>query len=342
MIIARNAKTEKPKRAQTLNEAQIQHFVENAPDDIFLVEKIGLLIGCFASTRPSELVRLKNSDVRVLACGETHINLSNGRKTDQAARGQLFIAPATGWASPSKLILTYNMKKRESGKEGPCDPNSRFFWHMRNGRVVDSVVGRNWVGVFCKRVAEFLFLDPKEISGYTVRRSSITAMAEGGATPQQLRVQGGWKRDSIASVYVAQTESFARNNGQAMFRTNSLQTPVMPEGGSAPSSIPSAIPSAVPSAIPQAVPSAFPSVIPGIAGYHPQQISSYNTNTFNRTGVSVNGPVGEITVQRSSNSDEDFEEDIPVVRRNVASAKRASRAQNNAPKRKRTQEPHPE
>ena len=87
---------------------------------------------------------------------------------------------------------------------------------IRTGRVskktkpssfVNSPMGVNYLQNVGKDIAAFLgFVDPSLYTGHCFRRTSVTVMANAGATVMELKQKCHWTNDKMANCYVANSD----------------------------------------------------------------------------------------------------------------------------------------
>jgi integrase len=81
--------------------------------------------------------------------------------------------------------------------------SSRLFLNFRNGKCHNQVVGRNTIGSWPKKIAEYLKLENSALyTGHAFRKSSATLLANKGVDVLGLKRHGGWKSSNVAESYV--------------------------------------------------------------------------------------------------------------------------------------------
>ena len=79
-----------------------------------------------------------------------------------------------------------------------------FYTGRKNGGLVAQPMGRNMLSEVPHQVARFLGKpNPEEYTFHSFRRSSATAAADAGATPQQMVDFFGWKHPSMTAEYIS-------------------------------------------------------------------------------------------------------------------------------------------
>jgi integrase len=331
-------KHHKKKKATVFTQDQLEKFVVDTENNAeFLTWNLALLIGLFSSSRPAELAALLNKDVTV-ENGTNVCIFIRRRKTDQAGIGKRYSSnvPADQWFSPWRFFNTYLAMKRSCPNgEQLLDPNESFWWQIHKGRVVAQHIGKNWFSQLPKKIAVRINapMEGTTYSGYSIRRTSITWMAENGGTPQQLRTQGGWVSEGTANHYIDRTERIEFENSQRIFRASKIPPqPRVPSPAPPPSLSPGArslvrmddiVPDIPPNPSPFAVPapapapSAIPTPVPNPA---PTPAPNPAIHVSGASNMCVN-----VCVQYSSsesvqsNSDNDF---VPASLKRVAPPKK--------------------
>ncbi|XP_050298697.1 uncharacterized protein LOC126737728 [Anthonomus grandis grandis] len=152
-----------PKKSKVLEGEPIIKFIKKAPDDIYLVHKVILVMGVFGGLRRDELVKMTNSidDIEdrgtalVVKVPETKTSTSKSFTIIEEDLGAL------------NLIRKYAALRAAGIKE------RRFFLTYRKSRCTVQPVGKNTIGSVPTLVAKFLKLDNAEAyTGHCLRRTS--------------------------------------------------------------------------------------------------------------------------------------------------------------------------
>ena len=80
--------------------------------------------------------------------------------------------------------------------------------NSKPSKFINSPIGVNYLYAVGKDIAAFLELpDPSRYTGHCFRRTSVTVMANAGATVLELKQKCHWKNDKMANVYVANSDA---------------------------------------------------------------------------------------------------------------------------------------
>lgn len=80
----------------------------------------------------------------------------------------------------------------------------RFFIQYLNGKCHNQNIGKNKVGSTPTTIASYLELEnPSKYTGHCFRRTSATLLSNSGANMALVKQLGGWRSDSVASGYIA-------------------------------------------------------------------------------------------------------------------------------------------
>lgn len=108
----------------------------------------------------------------------------------------------------AKIVREY-MKMRP-----PHATTTRFFVQYRNGRCVNQVMGKNNIAKIPKEIAQFLGLPEYEkYSGHSFRRSSLTILANTGASLLTLKRHGNHKSAKVCEGYIQESLEHKRRVG---------------------------------------------------------------------------------------------------------------------------------
>lgn len=197
---------------------QVLSFINNAPDEIYLLHKVVLVMGVFGGLRRDELVKMTIDDIEdkgtclLVKVPVTKTSTSKGFTIVEEDRiGAL------------KLVKKYISLRPKGIKE------QRFFLTYRNNRCTVQPVGKNTIGSVPSIIAKYLKLEkPNEYTGHCLRRTSSTLLVEAGASFEILKMHGKWKSSSVAEGYVEESIS-SKNRVSSMILdsvTASNESPV--------------------------------------------------------------------------------------------------------------------
>lgn len=100
--------------------------------------------------------------------------------------------------------LFYSTVKEYISLRPPDNFTDRFLIQYSNGKCTRQVLGKNKIGSTPSVIATFLKLEnPSRFTGHCFRRTSATLLSNSGANMTMIKQLGGWKSDSVAAGYVA-------------------------------------------------------------------------------------------------------------------------------------------
>ncbi|KYB27117.1 uncharacterized protein LOC103313307 [Tribolium castaneum] len=142
----------KPKKSNTFNREMINQFLEQAPDEKYLLMKVAMLMGITGACRNHELCDMKVENVK--------------------EAGDVFIVkiPDSNTGIPRMFVLTDHLDKVRKYIEFRSKITvdcSRFFMRYHEGRCYNQPVGINTFLEIPSRIAKYLNLENAE--GYTGR-----------------------------------------------------------------------------------------------------------------------------------------------------------------------------
>ncbi|XP_073966826.1 uncharacterized protein isoform X2 [Choristoneura fumiferana] len=174
----------KSKKSKVLTAENVDTFLMEAPDLIYLAAKVVLIFGVNGACRAAELLNIKMGNI------EYHNNmiLINLPKTKSKIDRSFVIRDEL-----LDVVKKY-INLRPKGLE--CD---RFFLNYMNGKCTKQPMGRHKIAAIPKAIAAFLNLPNAEsYTGHCFRRTSATLLAESGANLTTLKRHGGWTSDTVA------------------------------------------------------------------------------------------------------------------------------------------------
>lgn len=177
-----------PRKSNVLSRSQIDEFLLNAPDDVFLLIKVVTAFGVFGACRRQELHDLCFNDVKV----EGSVLVVRIAQTKNYKPRTFTIVP-DGVVNCVALYEKYVALRPKNVK---C---KNLFIYYKGGQPVDI----NSFGKFPMEIAKFLKLpNPSLYTGHCFRRSSATILSNSGATLTEVKRLGGWKSSSVAESYI--------------------------------------------------------------------------------------------------------------------------------------------
>lgn len=169
-----------------------------ASDNEYLMMKIALIMGIFGACRCDELVKMTVDDISEKG---TYLSVDIPMtKTDKPRR---FIIVKEGCSvDPIDLFQKYKVLRPANVS------HNRLFLRYVNGKCTVQPVGINKLSSIPSVIASFLNLEhPETYTGHSLRRSSTTLLAEGGAHIIDLKRHGGWKSSRTAEMYVEDSDA---------------------------------------------------------------------------------------------------------------------------------------
>lgn len=98
----------------------------------------------------------------------------------------------------------YDICKRYINIRPVACPISRFFLKYAKGKCTNQPIGVNRFGAMPKEIALFLMLPHADtFTGHSFRRTSATLLVDAGADITALKRHGGWKSNTVAEGYIA-------------------------------------------------------------------------------------------------------------------------------------------
>lgn len=178
-------------KSKVLTSEEVQKFLTEAPDHVYLATKVALFFGVFGACRSHELVNVKIQDV--------------------TKQGNLLVVdlPDTKNKKPRKFVIgeefTGTVQKYQALRP-PAATTDRFFLNYQKGKCTTQVIGKHKFQSMPKSIATFLNLqEPDSYTGHAFRRTSATIFADSGADLLTLKRLGGWKSSTIAEGYVEES-----------------------------------------------------------------------------------------------------------------------------------------
>lgn len=191
------------KKSKVLEANQVLKFIQTAPDEIYLLHKVVLVMGVFGGLRRDELVKMAVDDVEDKGtCLLVKIPVT------KTGNSKGFTIVEEDKIGALKLVRKY-MSLRPKGIP-------RFFLTYRNNRCTIQPVGKNTLGSIPSVIAKYLKLEnAREYTGHCLRRTSATLLVEAGASFETLKMHGKWKSASVAEGYIEES-IFTKNKVSTM------------------------------------------------------------------------------------------------------------------------------
>lgn len=176
-----------PQKSRVLEKEHIFKFINEAPDEVFLLTKVILIFGIAGALRRNEIYKLKMCDIQDL--------------------GNVLVVsvPDTKTKITRKFTITEHLElyRKYAALRPQNYQEDRFFIKYQGGKCTRQVVGINKFGKLPSEIAKFLKLPhPEKYTGHCFRRSSASLLVETGADLLMLKQHGGWKSSAVAEGYV--------------------------------------------------------------------------------------------------------------------------------------------
>ncbi|CAH0560672.1 unnamed protein product [Brassicogethes aeneus] len=175
------------KKAKTFSQEEINRFINEAPDEIYLATKVALIMGIMGGCHANELHSMAVEDLQDFGSAMLVSVPNNKTKIDR------------------KFILTgqfYEVCKKYAELRPLHTETSSFFLNYQKGKCTIQNIGINKFGSMGKQIARYLKLpNPEEYTGHSFRRSSATLFnASRGIS--SFKQMGDWEPNHIPEEYL--------------------------------------------------------------------------------------------------------------------------------------------
>uniref|UniRef100_A0A1B6D397 Tyr recombinase domain-containing protein n=1 Tax=Clastoptera arizonana TaxID=38151 RepID=A0A1B6D397_9HEMI len=162
----------KSKKSKTLTHNEVIKFIQEAPDDIFLMKKLVLILGISGACRKDELLQMTIDDIE-----DKDSVLIVRIPSSQTNQGRVF----TVINSTPDVDYLYLYRKYIMLRPKLCASN-RLFLKYHNGKCCNQVVGKNTLGKIPKEIAAYLKLpQPSLYTIHCFRRTSAILSGNRGS-----------------------------------------------------------------------------------------------------------------------------------------------------------------
>ncbi|XP_043479876.1 uncharacterized protein LOC122509710 [Leptopilina heterotoma] len=199
-LLSQNSRGYKSKKAKVFSTAEINLFLETAPDEMYLAAKVVLIFGLSGCCRKQEIYSIKMGDIK--------------------KQGELLevIIPDTKNNVPRRFVVDPKFVpviEKYIALRPLNVPRENFFLQYHNGKCSVQVIGINTVGKIPKLIAQFLKLENAgEYTGHSFRRTSATIYADTGVSTMDLQRLGGWKSAGVAQGYVEDSTEYKKQTAK--------------------------------------------------------------------------------------------------------------------------------
>ncbi|XP_015121175.1 uncharacterized protein LOC107043963 [Diachasma alloeum] len=215
-FLKQRGKKHQKKKSKDLTEQQVYQFLTFAPDHKWLAVKVALIFGINGACRHQELHDIK---MQMLQDEGNYLHVTLSAEITKNFQGRTF--SVTGrWYTIVKKYL--------NARPQNCTLDS-IFLTFRDGKCTNSAMGINALGAVPRNIATYLKLpDADKYIGHALRRSSATIYCNAGGILLGLKDLGGWKSDTVAQSYRAESLHNKKNT------CNMITNAVMTAGGALP------------------------------------------------------------------------------------------------------------
>lgn len=190
------------KKSSVFSRQNYDDFLEKALDQQYLAVKVAASLSVMGALRKCELHDLTTDDIKLDDQGYMiHVK---AHKSDEER--DFFMD-----RDDARFLARY-LDARPQGA-----PKALMLTQQKNGNIMRSAIGINTLAKFPFKIAIYLQLpDPKSFTGHAFRRTSATFAAEAGIDMMNLKRLGGWKFDTVAQGYIAESDAGRKKRASAV------------------------------------------------------------------------------------------------------------------------------
>ncbi|XP_031342039.1 uncharacterized protein LOC116169963 [Photinus pyralis] len=184
----------RPKKAQVFTKNDMVKFLNEAPDEIFLIHKVAMILGVAGACRREELYNMKVADI------EDHgallvVKIPNSKTNIQRT--------FTVTSQVDDKVFYLEIYRKYIKLRPTNVVSAHLFLNYRNGKCSQQVVGKGTIGKWPSKIATYLKLEgPNDYTGHAFRRTSATFLVNKGVDVLGLKRHGGWRSSTVAEGYV--------------------------------------------------------------------------------------------------------------------------------------------
>ncbi|XP_063974855.1 uncharacterized protein LOC135161317 [Diachasmimorpha longicaudata] len=190
-FLKKNSVGYQSKTTKVFTSKEIEKFLNDAPDNQYLPEKVALIFGIIGACKNQELLNLTVDDIEddgTMALVKIPKNENNAARSFTVC-GEFY-----------KIYRKYAVLRPKKVDY------KRFFLNYRYGKCFNQAIGHNKFSIMPKLIAAFLNLpNPDEYKANSFRRTSAMLLAHSGADVKTIQRHGGWT-PKIAKDVIAETK----------------------------------------------------------------------------------------------------------------------------------------
>lgn len=194
-----------PKKSRVFTKEEVDRFLDMAPDNVYLMMKVVLVLGIGGAMRCDELVHLKIDDIEDMdsVLVVKILQTKNKKSRSFTIIGDNYLCLFRKYVA----LRPSNIQER------------RLFLKYVNGKCQRMVVGIHKISAVPQEIAKFLKLENwKEYTGHSLRRTSATLLIDGGGDLTCLKRHGGWKSSTVAEGYIEESRINKENTARKILQ----------------------------------------------------------------------------------------------------------------------------
>ena len=205
-FLKRKSSDHESKKFSVFTRADIESFLCNADNENYLHVKVITLFSLFGACRKSEILALALDDV---VDAGVYIMV---RIRDSKTGPRSFIIVGSAHSELNALVYF-----RQYLQICSANAPTRLFFGYRNGKCTRQPICRKMIATYPKKFAEFSKLqNTSSYTSHAFRRSSATWLVDSGVDILNLKRFGGWKSDTSAQGYIAESIGNKRKLAEAL------------------------------------------------------------------------------------------------------------------------------
>ena len=212
--------TDIKKKATVLNTAEINGFVldENLSTPYWIVRRTIVCLAYYGGLRHTEIMELQLEKCESTPEGVYVTHMRAKQRSDK--RCSKFLVPRNGEKNAADVLdlCIRSMKDQHNIYSG------RLLWTGNSVSFVKRPIGRNMVAKVPHEMATYLKLEnPGAYSFHSFRRSAATAVADAGATSEQMQDFFGWSSSKMTTEYISTSKAAVINFANKLHQTELIQ-----------------------------------------------------------------------------------------------------------------------